>query len=115
MLGYGYPYTFTCDGSSSNVTGYADLVYVNVTGTNPESGAFPYTYVIEMSIWKRFLGSPTQYQLSQADMSLSCGNDLIRITYDWDFPAPAFPEAAIPLGIVLSAPFVAYWAARKNE
>ncbi len=113
--GYGYPYTFTCDGPSSNLTGYADLVYVNVTSTNGESGSFPYTYVIEMAVWKAFLGSPSQYQLSRADMTISCGNDLIGILYDWDFPAPAFPAAAVPLGIVLFAPVAAYMVARKED
>jgi len=110
--GYGYGYSFTCDGPSSNVTGYANVVYAP-SAVN-ESGPLPKTYVIEISVPKRALGSPAQYQLSNTDVTLSCGNDLIRIGYDWDFPAPTFPAEAVPVAIALFAPVAAFVASRKK-
>ncbi len=109
--GTGYPYEFTCDNPDSNVTGYANVVYASSAVTE---SVIPPTYIIEISAPKSALGSPSQYQMSHTDVTLSCGNDLIRIDYDWDFPAPAFPAAAVPLGIVLFAPVGAYFFARRQ-
>jgi hypothetical protein len=109
--GTGYPYEFSCDGPTSNVTGYADVAYVR-SAVNESS--VPATYVIEIGVWKSFLGSPAQYQMSETDVSLSCGNDLIQIGYDWDFPAPAFPAEAVPVAIALFAPVAAFVASRKK-
>jgi len=111
--GFGYGYTFTCDGPSSNVTGYANVVYAR-SAVN-ESGSLPATYVIEISAPKRALGSPAQYQLSRTDVTLSCGNDIIKLNYKWDFPAPAFPAEAVPVGIALFAPVAAFLVSRKKS
>jgi len=105
----GAPNTFTC--GSGTVTGSATVAYVK-SPVN-ESGPLPATYVIEVAVNDTFLGSPPMGTMAKTDVTMSCGNDVIHLGYDWDLPA--FSAAAVPIGIVLFTSAGAYLAARRRD
>ena len=114
VYGANGPTVFTCNGTGSVIMGSANIVYAD-SGI-VESWGTPYnkTYIIELEVNRTFLGSPSQGQLSDLHATLMCGNDVLRIN-DFSWSAPAFPAAAVPLGIVLFAPVAAYIAARRDN
>lgn len=103
------PSTMSCDGPDSEIVGYVPLMYVNA---GEDDHGFS-NWVIETKVPKRYLGSPALGENGNLHTALTCGNDVIEIgEYTYDYPAPEFTSAIIPLLILIAAPLTAYVKAR---
>ncbi len=103
------PSTMACNGPSSKVMGYAQLVYKDA---GVADHGFP-NWVIEVKVPKYMIGMPAKGDISEIHTTITCGNDVIELKpVSWDFPAPEFPSAAVPFMALI--PALAYAASRRR-
>ena len=98
------PYRIT----SGTVTDTAEVIYQNSGISDNGCG----NYIIEISVPRSALGSPSSDQLSNLHATMSCGNDEIEIKgVSWD-EIPEFATIAIPVGMIFG---LFYFYRRKRQ
>jgi len=93
---------------SGTITDTAEVEYVN--SNRPDNDCD--NYIIEISVPRSALGSPSSDQLSNLHATMSCGNDEIEIEgVSWE-AIPEFATIAIPVGIIFG---LFYFYRRKRQ
>ena len=107
------PANFTCDGPSSVVMGTADVVYVDANIPEPSDSS--HNYIIEIGVRKVLIGLPEMGDTSELHATQSCGNDLIELEVDWDYPLPEFVMGGVAVAILLISPAFGYLLYKRRH